>query len=64
MFYMCLSFEGSPDFIMYYSQNNFQLLYREMREVWNSFISKHHNKVTLVENVKEHLRCGPEKSAF
>jgi hypothetical protein len=31
---MFLSVERSPDIIKYYSQNNFQHLCREIREVW------------------------------
>jgi hypothetical protein len=64
MFHVFLSVEGSPDFIKYYLQNNFQYLCREIREVWNSCISKHLDKGTLVENVKENMKCGPEKSEF
>jgi hypothetical protein len=63
MFYVFLSVEGSRDFIKY-SQNNFQHLCREIREVWNCCISKHLNKGTLVEKVKENMKCGPEKSEF
>lgn len=64
MFHVFLSVEGSPDFIKYYSQNNFQHLCREVREVWNCCIGKDLNKGTLVENVKENMQYGPEKYEF